>query len=135
MGRVRAALAQAQYSTVMTSELFSRILKPDSSIGSKEARLAREDLELIQRAIGGDSRAFAALCEPHRERVWRIAAGIAGGSEAEDLAQEAFLKAFRSLRTYRGDASFQAWLSRIALNVAHDFQRSSWRRWVIVWND
>lgn len=90
--------------------------------------------ELVRQAREGDREAFAALCERHRLRVWRIAASVAGGSEAEDLAQEAILNAWRNIGTYRGDAPFQAWLSRIALNAAHDHLRSGWRRRVTLWS-
>jgi RNA polymerase sigma-70 factor, ECF subfamily len=79
-------------------------------------------------ALAGDREAFAALCERHRERVWRIAASVAGGEEAEDLAQEAVVRAYAARRGFRGEAPFGAWLCRVALNVAHDYQRSGWRR-------
>ncbi|MCC2671322.1 MAG: polymerase sigma factor RpoE, partial [Armatimonadetes bacterium] len=86
------------------------------------------DVDLVSKALAGDSRSFALLCERHRTRVWRIAASVARGADAEDIAQEAVLRAFRALRTYRGNAPFEAWLCRIALNAAHDYHRSAWRR-------
>jgi RNA polymerase sigma-70 factor (ECF subfamily) len=89
---------------------------------------AGADTELVSRALAGDSRSFALLCERHRARVWRIAASVARGPDAEDIAQEAVLRAFRALRTYHGRAPFEAWLCRIALNAAHDYHRSAWRR-------
>ena len=50
----------------------------------------------------------------------------------EDLAQEAIVRAWCRIRTYRGEAAFAAWLCRIALNVAHDYQKSAWRRRVLL---
>lgn len=86
------------------------------------------DTELVSKALAGDDRSFALLCERHRARVWRIAASVARGPDAEDIAQEAVLRAYRALRTYHGRAPFGAWLCRIALNAAHDYYRSAWRR-------
>lgn len=83
---------------------------------------------LLETAMRGDPQSFATLCERHRQRVWRIVASIASGAEAEDLAQEAVVRAYAARRTYRAAASFEAWLSRIAVNVAHDYQRSAWQR-------
>lgn len=90
------------------------------------------DEELTRRAVAGDSQCFVALCERHRARVWRIAASVAGGPDAEDLAQEVIVRAFCSLRKYRGDAPFEAWLCRIAVNAAYDYQRSAWKRRVFL---
>lgn len=90
---------------------------------------------LLSQAQRGDSRAFATLCERYRKRVWRVVASVTrGGADTEDLAQEAMIRAYAALRTYRADASFEAWLCRIALNAAHDYQRSAWRRRVMLWD-
>ncbi len=83
---------------------------------------------LLDRAIQGDASAFAALCEARRARLWRIVYSVAHGQDAEDLVQEAVYRAFRALHTYNGQAPFDAWLCRIALNVAHDHVRSAWKR-------
>ena len=92
------------------------------------------DSELADRARGGDLDAFVALCERHRTRVWRIVASIARGPDADDLAQEAIVRAYGALGTYRAEAPFEAWLCRIALHVAHDYHRSAWRRRVVLWH-
>jgi RNA polymerase sigma-70 factor (ECF subfamily) len=82
----------------------------------------------------GDHQAFARLCEAYRHRVWRTVATVTGnGADTDDLAQEAILKAWAALSTYRGDAPFGAWLCRIALNTAHDYVRSAWKRRVFLW--
>jgi RNA polymerase sigma-70 factor, ECF subfamily len=64
--------------------------------------------------------------------MWRIAASVARGPEVEDLAQEAIIRAYCALKSYRGNAPFGAWLCRIALNAAHDHLRSAWKRRVIL---
>lgn len=91
------------------------------------------DDDLLARARSGDDAAFALLCEKHRRRVWRVVASVARrAADADDLAQEAIVRAWCSLHSYRGEASFEAWLCRIALNAAHDHLRSAWRRRVLV---
>ena len=115
----------------------SRISAPASSIGVEEAQVSfvGDDDHLLRKALAGDSRSFATLCDRYRNRVWRIISSVARGPDVDDLAQEAIIKAYNALRTYRGEASFEAWLCRIALNVAHDYQRSAWRRRVVFWKD
>lgn len=96
---------------------------------------ADEERRLVACAVAGDARAFAALCETHRKRVWRVAASVTRcAADADDLAQEAFVRAFGAIRSYRPEASFAAWLCRIALNAAHDHQKSAWRRRVFSWS-
>lgn len=92
------------------------------------------DGELIEKALAGDLRAFVSLCERCQARVWRIAASVARGPDVDELAQEAVIRAFRALDRYRGEAPFDAWLCRIALNVARDYQRSAWRRRVLLFD-
>lgn len=89
--------------------------------------------ELTTRAIRGDQEAFATLCDQSRSRLWRIVSSVAPGPDREDLAQEAIIRAWCALRTYRAEASFEAWLCRIALNAAHDYQKSAWKRRIRFW--
>jgi RNA polymerase sigma-70 factor (ECF subfamily) len=89
--------------------------------------------ELAARAMAGDQDAFSTLCERSRNRVWRIVSSIAPGPDREDLAQEAIVRAWCAVRTYRAEASFEAWLCRIAVNAAHDYQKSAWRRRIRFW--
>ena len=85
--------------------------------------MAAED-QLIARSRGGDTGAFDLLVERYQDRVYGLAYRITGHhADAQDAAQESFLKAYRSLRTFRGDASFSTWLHRIAVNAALDAVR------------
>ncbi len=93
-----------------------------------------QEASLVRQAIAGDARAFARLCEKYRLRVWRVAASVTrSNADADDLAQEAFVRAFGAIRNYRPEASFEAWLCRIALHAAQDYQKSAWRRRVLFW--
>jgi len=88
------------------------------------------ELELVRRAQGGDVAAFGDLVERHRRSVFRAAlAAVASPTEAEDVAQEAFITAFQKLGTFRGEASFKTWLLAIAWRKALD-RRKSAVRWI-----
>jgi RNA polymerase sigma-70 factor, ECF subfamily len=92
------------------------------------------DAELAARARQGDTAAFGELVERHRAAVYRAAqAAVGSASEAEDVAQEAFLAAYRKMATYRGEASFKTWLLAITWRRALARRRrlvSLWRRFV-----
>jgi RNA polymerase sigma-70 factor (ECF subfamily) len=89
--------------------------------------------DLTARAVAGDQQAFSTLCERSRSRLWRIVSSVAPGPDRDDLAQEAIVRAWCARRTYRAEASFEAWLCRIALNAAHDYQKSAWKRRICFW--
>lgn len=83
---------------------------------------------LIQRAQAGDRQAFAALVERYWDRLYRWLYHLTHDRHtAEDLAQEAFLKAFSHLATFRTGSNFQAWLFRIAYNSFVNQRRSAVR--------
>jgi RNA polymerase sigma-70 factor, ECF subfamily len=76
------------------------------------------DRELVDRARTGDIAAFEDLVERHRDVVYRVAARTVGHGEAEDVSQDAFLRAFHRLPSFRGEAPFRAWLLSITRNAA-----------------
>lgn len=78
------------------------------------------DRVLVDRTLAGEIDAFEVLVLRHRDVVFRLAARLVGAGEAEDVTQDAFLRAFHRLPGYRGDAPFRAWLLRIARNAALD---------------
>jgi len=75
---------------------------------------------LATRAADGDIAAFQLLVERHREVVYRVARRFVGAAEAEDVSQDAFLRAFHRLRGFRHEAPFHSWLLRITHNAALD---------------
>ncbi len=92
--------------------------------------------ELLTQAQKGDPEAFAQLCEAHRGRIWRtVSSVVRRKSDAEDLSQETLIKAWQAIGGYRGEASLGSWLTRIALNTAHDHQKSAWIRRVFLWKE
>ena len=76
------------------------------------------DRELVRRTLAGDSSAFGELVEAHAAVVYRVAARVAGPDEADDVAQDAFLRAYHRLDRFRGESPFRAWLLRIVHNTA-----------------
>src|SRR5258706_1241160 len=83
-----------------------------------------DERALIQRCLAGDTAAFEPLVEKYRQRVWRLAYQVLHDrEEAWDVAQEAFVRAFHSLSTFRGQSAFYTWLFRITVNVATDRHR------------
>ena len=79
---------------------------------------------LILRAADGDRAAFHTLVERHRPMVYRVAYQFAGNHhDADDIAQEVFIKVFQSLARFRRDAQFTSWLYRIAMNACIDHRR------------
>jgi RNA polymerase sigma-70 factor (ECF subfamily) len=80
---------------------------------------ASGDLELARRAMARDGAAFRAIVKTHNQRLYRIARGVVrNDAEAEDIVQEAYVRAFAHLESFRGDASLGTWLSRIVINEA-----------------
>lgn len=83
----------------------------------KDSPTLEEELRLIRQILAGDSRLFHELIRPYERSVYLMALSLLRNeADAEDVAQEAFLKAFRNLATFRGEAKFGTWLISIALN-------------------
>jgi RNA polymerase sigma-70 factor (ECF subfamily) len=78
-----------------------------------------DDADLVRRAIARDGSAFRAIMQTYNRRLYRIARSVLrNDGEAEDAVQEAYVRAFTHLESFRGDASLATWLSRITLNEA-----------------
>jgi RNA polymerase sigma-70 factor, ECF subfamily len=90
---------------------------------------AVQEQALIRLAQDGDPRAFDQLVRTHFQPVYALLYRLLGNHEdAEDLAQECFVRAHRSLGFYRGEAAFSTWLHRIAVHLAADHRRAQGRR-------
>jgi len=89
-------------------------LSADTTTASKAA----SETQLIARAQRGEEAAFEALFNLHKRRVFSLCLRMTGDTtEAEDLAQEAFLQLFRKISTFRGESAFTTWLHRLVVNV------------------
>jgi len=87
------------------------------------------DQKLVARVQRGDKSAFDLLVRKYQHKVLKLVGRyVRDRSEAEDVAQEAFLRAYRALRGFRGDSAFYTWLYRIAVNTAKNHLESQGRR-------
>ena len=84
------------------------------------------DAELVRLAQAGDERAFQALVVKYQRRIARhVARYVKRASDVEEVVQDSFIRAYRGLASYRGDASFYSWLYRIASNAAFTFLKKN----------
>lgn len=82
-----------------------------------------KDTELVQRARDGDLAAFRELVEKHKQNVYYLAWDLTRNREdAQDISQDVFLRAFRSIKNFRGDSKISSWLYRITVNVSFSFK-------------
>ena len=87
------------------------------------------DQQLVERVQAGEKAAFDLLVRKYQHRVLKLVSRfVSDAAEAEDVAQEAFLKAYRALASFRGDSAFYTWLYRIAINTAKNALVSNRRR-------
>ena len=87
------------------------------------------DRQLVERAQRGDKHAFELLVSKYQRKLTRLLARfIRDPVEVEDVAQEAFIKAYRALPSFRGDSAFYTWLYRIGINTAKNYLVAMGRR-------
>ncbi|WP_298013923.1 RNA polymerase sigma factor RpoE [uncultured Castellaniella sp.] len=87
------------------------------------------DLALVERVRRGDRHAFDLLVIKYQRKIMRLLSRmIHDPADIEDVAQEAFVKAYRALPQFRGDSAFYTWLYRIAINTARNWQAANFRR-------
>jgi RNA polymerase sigma-70 factor, ECF subfamily len=81
--------------------------------------------ELLTKAKNGDRAAFTRLVEEYRNFVLSLAYRMTGSAaDMDDVAQETFMRAYKNLRNFRGEASFKTWLARIVMNLSSNYRRS-----------
>ena len=112
---------------------------PDSGIDAPELSLValpEDDLTLVRRAQKEDIGAYDELIRRYQERVYATVYHMTSNHEdANDLTQEAFIKAYRALKTFKGDSSFYTWVYRIAVNKTINFLKQRKNRVHLSLND
>ncbi len=94
-----------------------------------QANESLSDAELVRRVKAGDKSAFDPLVQKYQNKIINlISRYVKDPNAARDVAQEAFLKAYRGLEKFRGDSAFYTWLYRIAINTAKNYLVSENRR-------
>jgi len=95
---------------------------PDSPLTSLSASTDASDVMLVERAVAGDQGAFELLVIKYQRRIQRLIGRMVRDVDLiEDIAQETFIRAYRALHQFRGEAQFYTWLYRIAVNTAKKF--------------
>lgn len=86
--------------------------------------------DVIRRAQAGDSSAFETIYHEHSPRVFALCLRLSGGTESEamELMQDVFIRAWRGLKTFRGESAFSSWLHRLTVNAMLESARSEKRR-------
>ena len=108
------------------TETHANVAGNTGSHAATEAAARKREAALIARIVNGERELFHDLIRPHERGVYVAAFSILQNeAEAEDAAQEAFLKAYRGLSAFRGEARFSTWLFSIAMNEARSRLRSS----------
>lgn len=103
--------------------------EPGDDDAGLPAGIEQSDLELVRRAQRNERGAFDLLVLKYQHKVVKLVARLLRDpTEAEDVAQEAFVKAYRALGSFRGDSAFYTWLYRIAVNTARNTIASRQRR-------
>jgi len=103
--------------------------EPRDEAGRPPSGVEQSDLELVRRVQKGERGAFDLLVLRYQHKVIKLVARLLRDpAEAEDVAQEAFVKAYRALGSFRGDSAFYTWLYRIAVNTARNTMASRHRR-------
>jgi len=96
-----------------------------------QARMGEREIDqaLVERVQQGDKKAFDVLVLKYQHRIIKLVARFVRNSdEVQDVTQEAFIKAYRALKNFRGDSAFYTWLYRIAINTAKNYLVSASRR-------
>lgn len=89
-----------------------------NEVGSKNMSLKKDDFELVRASRDGDQEAFGELVRKYQGKIYSLAYGMVGNhADADDLAQEIFLKTYRNIKKFRFKSSFYTWLYRIATNT------------------
>ena len=109
---------------IMTEPVSRKASKPpgEDLQDSPEAPAPPEEMELVRRARKGDLSAYDELVRRYQERIYATVYHMTANHEdANDLAQEAFIKAFQALKSFKGGSSFYTWIYRIAVNKTINF--------------
>ncbi|HTI98677.1 MAG TPA: sigma-70 family RNA polymerase sigma factor [Dongiaceae bacterium] len=111
-------------------------VSPQNASGGKAAAGEIPETDLVQRARKGDLEAYDGLIRRYQERIYATVYHMTSNHEdANDLTQEAFIKAFQALKTFKGGSSFYTWVYRIAVNKTLNFLKQQKNRTHFSLND
>jgi RNA polymerase sigma factor (sigma-70 family) len=115
---------------------MTTIMAEPAERDSEAPSIPTEEMELVDRARNGDLRAYDELIKRYQERIYATVYHMTSNHEdANDLAQESFVKAFQALKSFKGGSSFYTWLYRIAVNKTINFLKQRKNRQHMSLND
>lgn len=89
----------------------------------------QEDDRLVAQAMDGSQEAFRQLYDRYHRKIYNLVASMVGSkADVDDIVQQTFIRAFRSLGSFRGMSSFYTWLYRVTINTTTDYRRKQFRR-------
>jgi RNA polymerase sigma-70 factor, ECF subfamily len=116
-------------SSTVGEKIIQRIARPRLSDGLNKIRMGDTDYDLVLQSQNGDPAAFETLIRNHQRMIHSLTFRMTGSlADAEDLAQETFIRAYEQIGTFRGSAKFSTWLYRIAFNTCLNWRQSEARR-------
>lgn len=108
----------------------------DQTIGASTDPGRAEERDLVQKSQQGDTEAYDVLVRRYQGKIYALAYNMTGNKEdAEDRVQDVFIKAFQSIRNFKGQSSFYTWLYRIAVNRTINFLKTRKNRLALSLND
>jgi len=120
------AIGEAALAAGATVGNTSGVQRASEGAGAIRTADMQEDVTLVRRTLAGDQQAFTSLVEKYKDSVFNVAYRMLGNpTEAEDVAQEAFVRAYTQLRTYKDTHRFSTWLLSIASHLSIDQLRRS----------
>lgn len=115
---------------------WSRRFAPSDNGGLSEEEIERRLIRAVKQGGTQGQRAFRELVETHqRWLVWFLTCLLSNQADAEDVAQEVFVRAFLSIDRFRGDSKFRTWLRRIAINQAFNHRRAGGRHQAVQFDE
>ena len=122
-------MVNARHQRTRRAQGFSDPLALTLTAFQDDLPLSDSEAELIQRAQAADAEAFAELAGRYERRIYSLALHYShDAQDAEDLSQEAWLRAFRSINTFKGESSFYTWIRRITINCFLNRERAPFAR-------
>jgi RNA polymerase sigma-70 factor (ECF subfamily) len=110
-------------------KIFQKFFPVELSYGAKDVRMRDRDAALATLAQKGEAAAFESLIRTHQDMVHALTYRMTGSmADADDLAQETFLRAFEQIHSFRAEAKFSTWLFRIAVNTCLNWRQRETRR-------
>jgi RNA polymerase sigma factor (sigma-70 family) len=115
---------------------MTMIMAEPAELTDREPAIPTTEMDLVHRARGGDLEAYDELIKRYQERIYATIYHMTSNHEdANDLAQDSFIKAFQALKSFKGGSSFYTWLYRIAVNKTINFLKQRKNRLHMSLND